>query len=282
MLLRKVAHFLIDPVSLCFVILLAGLLLRYKSRKLFLYFAIAAAAIFVLCATPPLPNFLVASLERQYEAFGVQTPPPPKLLDSPSKEDSSKSKVRIPLPPPLPTHILILGGGHVSDPRLPPNDQLSDQALKRLIEGIRIYKILPHSKLVLSGYSREKIDRTHAEVMAQTALMLGVPPEDTLLSNTPWNTMHEAIDYNQKFGNQHPLVLVTSAIHMPRAMMHFKRAGLSPIPAPTNHQIKKDKLTKPIRLRPSTRNLRLMKKALHEYVGLFVGKLEWRQYQSQN
>jgi len=280
-LLRRVAYFLIDPVGLCISLLLLGLLLRYKHRKLLVYFAIAAAAVFILCATPPLPEFLVASLERRYEPLGVRIPPPPHLLRSGQHPDSTASPPQTAQSPPLPIHILVLGGGHVSDERLPTNDQLSDQALKRLVEGIRIHKMLPGSKLVYSGYARAGIPQTHAEVMGETAVMLGIDPKDTLLVRTPWNTMHEAIDYHQKFGDKHPLVLVTNAIHMPRAMMHFQRAGLSPTPAPTGFLIKKDKLSNSIRLKPGTRNLRKMRKALHEYVGLLVGKIEWH-YQERN
>ncbi|MBK7712495.1 MAG: YdcF family protein [Bacteroidales bacterium] len=38
------------------------------------------------------------------------------------------------------------------------------------------------------------------------------------------------------------LILVTDAIHMPRAMMIFRKLDIEPIPAPTNHIIKHSSL----------------------------------------
>lgn len=243
-----------------------GLLARKKQKMLFTYFAIAALAVFLLSATPYLPNYLVSSLEHQHLPFEGSNPSSSALTKT-----STDSVV-----PHSTTHILILGGGHVSDPRLPVNDQISDQALKRLVEGIRIYKMLPNCKLVLSGYSREGIAESHAKVLAETAILLGIPPADALLVETPWNTMHEAIDYHQQFGNQHPLILVTNAIHMPRALMHFNRAGLSPIPAPTGYLVKRDDLYRWYKFKLGVGSMVRLKKAIHEYVGLFWGKVEWQ------
>lgn len=215
------------------------------------YLLLVALLWLALASTPPLPTLLVESLENQY------TP----LLQAPSFS--------------LPTHILVLGGGHVSDERLPPNDQLSEQALSRLVEGIRLHRLIPGSKLALSGYSRPGITPSHAEVMAQTAIILGVNPQDTVLVTTPHNTRQEAIDYKEMFGTGYSLILVTNALHMPRAMMHFRIAGLSPTAAPTNHFIKWDRLSSRFSLRPSSGNLKRMNAALHEYVGLVWGKVEW-------
>ena len=50
------------------------------------------------------------------------------------------------------TDILILGGGHTNDSRLPANNQLSTNALGRLAEGIRIHRELPGSKIITSAY----------------------------------------------------------------------------------------------------------------------------------
>lgn len=236
------------------LLFLGSLFFFRKKKRWFTYIAVTALVWLALSSTPPLPNFLVRSLEWQYQPFDTTGNTPDHA------------------------HILVLGGGHVSDERLPANDQLSEQSLKRLIEGIRIYRQLPGSTLIMSGYSRFGIPRSHAEVMAETALLLGIPAEDTVAITTPWNTMYEAIDYHRRFGSSHPLILVTSAVHMPRAMMHFQRAGLQPIPAPTNYIIKEDSLPNGLNIFPSSRNLRNMHKALHEYVGRFVGKLEWKRY----
>lgn len=275
MLLRPIVYFLIDPIGLFTTLLLLAWLVRLKNKLVFTYLFITAFVLFFLSATPYFPEFLVNSLEQRYLPFGGSNPsssPPSKLNSTIPVFDSTS----------LSPHILILGGGHTADPRLPANDQLSEHALKRLIEGIRIHKMIPNSKLVLSGFSREGIEKTHAEVLAETAIMLGVAPKDTLLVTTPWNTLHEAIDYHEIFGNQHPLILVTNAIHMPRAMMHFNRAGLSPIPAPTGYLIKKDALHKWYKFKLGIGPLAKMRQALKEYIGLLWGPIEWKMIETNS
>lgn len=249
--MRSLAYLLLQPLSVFWLLLIPIPFIRKKHSRLATYLLLIALLWLALASTPPLPTLLVESLERQYEP----------LLQAPSFHS--------------PSHILVLGGGHVSDERLPPNDQLSEQALSRLVEGIRLHRLIPGSKLVLSGYARPGIPITQAEVLAKTAISLGINPKDTLMVTTPHNTRQEAIDYKKKFGSVNSLLLVTNAIHMPRAMMHFKRAGLAPTPAPTNHFIKWDRLSSRFSLRPSSGNLKRMNAALHEYVGFVWGKVEW-------
>lgn len=227
---------------------------KYRQRlSLLLFFA--AGVLFILFTTPFLPHRLIAGLERQY----------PPLIHPPAASRST-----------LPTHIVVLGGGHVADGRLPYNDQLSDPALKRLVEGIRLHRLIPGSQLVLSGFAREGLPDSHAQVMAKVALMLGVSPADTLLLNTPQNTMQEAQAYYQRFGQGHPLIVVTTAIHIPRAIMHFQSAGLYPVAAPTGFMLKRDALPRRFSLLPSERYLTKTKQALHEYVGMVHGGWAWR------
>ena len=47
--------------------------------------------------------------------------------------------------------IVVLGGGHTSDQRLSVTSQISDLSLSRLVEGIRLHREIPNSKLILSG-----------------------------------------------------------------------------------------------------------------------------------
>ncbi len=65
-----------------------------------------------------------------------------------------------------------------------------------------------------------------------TAVALGIAPSDTLQSTIPHNTETEAFAYAQRFGTQTPLILVTSTLHMPRALFWFQQQGIAAIPAP--------------------------------------------------
>ena len=74
-------------------------------------------------------------------------------------------------------------------------------------------------------------------------------------------------------GDSTQLIVVTSAIHMPRSMYLFQKAGLNPIAAPTNHLVKTSLQHDPWYWNPSSYNIRKMEAAIHEYIGLFWSKL---------
>ncbi|MBL7873731.1 MAG: YdcF family protein [Cyclobacteriaceae bacterium] len=200
----------------------------------------------VLFCSTPLPQWLVYNLESKYKVINTETI---QTTDS--------------------AFIVVLGGGHTLAPGLPSIDQLSMDALSRLAEGIRLYRLIPGSKLVCSGSSLTK-RTTQAELLALSAIELGVPAVDTLLSTSAENTAQEIEAIVKKLGNQQSIILVTSAIHMPRAMSLCVKYGLSPIPAPASHLMKKDPLVSIYDFTPSYHKIMLMHRAMHEYAGMMM------------
>ena len=137
----------------------------------------------------------------------------------------------------------MLGGGHVSDPRLPANSQISAAALGRVVEGVRLYKAIPGSKLLLSGGA--VFDPVpEAEVMAQIAGLLGVKPQDIRLESDSRDTAEEAEIIAKMIGRE-KFILVTSAAHMPRSMALFRKRGLQPIPAPADFLVREAQGVRP-------------------------------------
>jgi uncharacterized SAM-binding protein YcdF (DUF218 family) len=131
-------------------------------------------------------------------------------------------------------YIYILGGGHNSNKNLPITSNISPSSVVRFDEGLRLYKMLPNVKLILSGYGGLYCDIPHAIMLQKLALALGVKSDDIILAPKPKDTKEEAIKAREIIGDK-PFILVTSASHMPRAMRVFASINLYPIPAPTNH-----------------------------------------------
>ncbi len=128
-------------------------------------------------------------------------------------------------------YIVVLGGGVRQDgPN--PYDRLSPSSVYRLLEGIRLWRGMPGSRLVLSG-GRLGPAMKEAVVMAQLARRLGVPDEVMILETSSWDTADQARALSRLLG-QAPFALVTSAYHMPRALALFRERGLKPLPAPTD------------------------------------------------
>ena len=87
-------------------------------------------------------------------------------------------------------------------------------------------------------------------------------------------TIKEAAEYLKRFGTAGKFYLVTDATHMPRAMMHFRNAGLQPIAAPTNFYSRRNKI--PLRFIdyfPSSGSIRNMEMVCNEYLGMLWGRM---------
>jgi uncharacterized SAM-binding protein YcdF (DUF218 family) len=167
--------------------------------------------------------------------------------------------------------VVVLGGGHTSDPKLPVTCQLSEASLVRLVEGVRLHRELAGSKLVLSGGS--VFDRvSNAKVLSEVAMAIGVKKEDIVLEELSKDTEDEA-HLIQNIVGQKRFVLVTSASHMPRTMAFFRRLGMDPVPAPSGHLVKESDAIAPGRFYPSAAGLWKAERAFYEYLGLAWAKL---------
>jgi uncharacterized SAM-binding protein YcdF (DUF218 family) len=96
------------------------------------------------------------------------------------------------------------------------------------------------------------------------------------LLGKPKNTRMESLEYTSTFGTDKTLVVVTDAIHMPRAMFLFRLAAQSPIAAPTNHLVKSDRKEGIGEWGPSSTNIAMMESAMHEIGGLVYARLFYR------
>ena len=135
--------------------------------------------------------------------------------------------------------IYLLGGGHNDDETLPITSQVSNEAVVRLSEAIRLYNELDgKAKIIVSGYSGPYNQTPHAVMQNKLAKSLGIPQNDIIVSPKPQDTEEEAMNAKKIIGET-PFILVTSAYHMKRSMKWFEKEGLHPYPAPTYHQATK-------------------------------------------
>jgi len=202
-----------------------------------------------------ITNRLLRPLERKYDTFEIKS-------SSVVSETESKSAIKF---------VVVLGGGHTSDPELPLLSQMNTHPVVRLMEGIRIYRKFPGSKLLLSGGGTFD-SVSEAEVMARVAREMGVPERDIILESKSKDTRDEALFIKPMVGNE-SFVLVTTASHIPRSMALFKKLGMNPIPSPIGHSIRDGQGLNPDSFFPSTGNLHKTELAIHEYIGMTWSKL---------
>ena len=248
---KKIVALFFYPVGLCLGILILGLFCLWGTRRQRLgkVLVTLGTVLLLLLSSSFLSSGLLAPLEQRY----------PPLLHPETVSWGPKSSTS-------PKWIVVLGGGHVSDPRLPANSQISAAALGRVVEGVRLHKVIPGSKLLLSGGA--VFDPVpEAEVMAQIAVFLGVKAQDMRLESHSRDTAEEAEIIATMIGRE-KFILVTSAAHMPRTMALFRRRGLEPIPAPADFRAPNIQSSDPVKFFPGAGSLGKTQAAVHEYLGL--------------
>jgi uncharacterized SAM-binding protein YcdF (DUF218 family) len=235
-----------EPLPLSLALLIAGLvLLIVKRRKAAIAFIGIGIGILLFFGYAVFTKPVLYSLERSYAPLIVKQITP-KIRD----------QIR---------YVVVLGSGHVSDPDLPKTAQIGGSSLYRLIEGVRIYRLLPGSKLVITGgVIPDPV--TNARVVSDVAHQIGVPVQDTIVEERPSDTVEEARLLHGLLGST-PFVLVTSAAHMKRAVRIFQDFGMRPVPAPTDFIIKNRPGGAIESVLPNCGNLWISQRVIYEWLG---------------
>jgi uncharacterized SAM-binding protein YcdF (DUF218 family) len=161
-------------------------------------------------------------------------------------------------------YIHLLGSGYQTDKRLPATAKLSLVAQGRFLEAMRLYRAIPNSILVCSANGPEGTE-TQAMIARAAAIEMGADSTRILALNTPSTTKEEAEDLAKVIGTKVTVIVVTDAIHMPRAMKFFKEAGFSPVAAPTNFKALNGSVGVAYKWWPSDENIYISNRLLHEY-----------------
>lgn len=177
--------------------------------------------------------------------------------------------------------ILILSGGIA--PQIPPRTTVEvDDAGDRVLFGAHLFRLGKAHQIICTGNVATGGIAPHpaAEDMAELLETLGVPKDDIALETKAENTHQHAIYVDpllRKRGFKRVL-LVTSAMHMPRAMLVMRkhRPDIDFIPAPTDFRAPDIPLPwyrELVAVIPSPANFVLFTEAAHEYLGLLYYRL---------
>jgi uncharacterized SAM-binding protein YcdF (DUF218 family) len=222
--LQKIVARILFPLPIVFWLAAAAGVAAWRGRpRLARRLALAAVVWLFLISWNPLGDALLGTLERRHPPLEVA--------------------------PPGITHIVVLGGGAYADETRHAAARLTRSSQGRVLEGVRLYHGVsaaptsgaesPPVSIIFTGDSPDG-RRSMASLAAETARDLEVPPERIVVLDNTWNTAQEAAAVREYLRAHVPdelplVVLVTSASHMPRAVMLFRRAGLEPIPAPAQY-----------------------------------------------
>ncbi len=220
---------------------------RWATRLSF----IALLLLYVL-SIRPVSYAMLASLEKQYR--------PPQFLNT-QQYDA----------------IVVLGGGIRPEGGTRPAAELGNNSLRRLVCGISYYRQGLAPYLVLSGGNGNPYGPAplEAEEMRRAAVILGVPESALILEPTSRTTSENAVNTKLLLDDRTRILLVTSALAMPRALGSFARQGFTVTPAPCDYAAGELDLHAGSFI-PDASDLADSKAAIHEYLGLAFYSLTGR------
>jgi uncharacterized SAM-binding protein YcdF (DUF218 family) len=105
----------------------------------------------------------------------------------------------------------------------------------RVLETVRVYRLLGDPLVIVSGGITDADAPTtpESEAMRSAVIALGVPPGRVAVEAESKNTRDEAVIVKRMLAERgvDRFVLVTSPVHMPRALNAFAAQGLHPVPS---------------------------------------------------
>ncbi|NEO61406.1 MAG: YdcF family protein [Moorea sp. SIO4G2] len=273
--LSKLLPLFLYPLGLACVLLVVALVMSWRNPR-WVPIPVALALIVLLVSSNTwVTNSLIRSLEWQYL-------PTSELPEA--------------------DVIVILGGA--TKPPFPPRPTPEvDEAGDRVLYGAQLYRegkapwVIPaggrlvwgsssnNSSQRLSSQSAQSSQRLapESEDMAQILEDLGVPRAAIIQESRSFNTHQNAVNV-RKILDQRDLrkvLLVTSAIHMPRSVLVFRRQGIDVIPAPTDFLVSQYELDEPnsssqaalLHSLPNADQLSRITRAIKEYIGIVAYRI---------
>lgn len=171
--------------------------------------------------------------------------------------------------------IILLGGGVIEGvPDISGTGVPSSEMLGRVVTAVRLQKKL-HVPIIVSGGAPPDFRIPEAPIVRRFLVDLGVPADRVILEEKSRDTMENAA-YTAKIcaarGFRHP-ILVTSAFHLRRAVVAFRRNGMNVAPFPAYFHAWEGKRYGLVHFLPNAGALAESSTALREYIGLLFYKL---------
>jgi uncharacterized SAM-binding protein YcdF (DUF218 family) len=209
LLLKRVVELVLSPLGIMVILLATGIILGITQRhsRLGRRFLTYGALFFLIILFTPLSPFLIWSLEKQF---------PPMLLPPESPKTS---------------RIVVLAGYAEENPGFPITSNVSQITIGSMSEGLRLYRLIPGAKLILSGGIIRRGEKPVASRMAEFLQQMGVAASDLIVEGNSKNTYENLFEVKKLVGSD-PFILVAQACDMMRAVAVARKLEMNSIPAP--------------------------------------------------
>ena len=255
LLASKIATALVLPLNLSLLLGLVALVMARRRRGgLAAAFGLLAFAILVTASLPVVSDALVLSLERDY--------PPADPASSPAAGA-----------------IVVLGGTLAAG--VPPRHgpELVDSS-DRILHAARLFRAGKAALVVPSGgrLPWSDAEETEAAEIAKLLVEWGVPREAILEEGKARTTSENAVETREllRARGVKRVLLVTSSLHMRRALASFRAEGLEVVPSPCDALVAGSKARDVLDWIPRPDALDRTHRALKELLGLAAYRVTGR------
>jgi uncharacterized SAM-binding protein YcdF (DUF218 family) len=249
--LTKVLSLFVHPLSLGLLLVVAASVLWRWWRWLGGLMLGLGVLVLWIPSTPVFSSWLQGTLEARF---------PPTPVDSVPTADA-----------------IVMLGGAVGTPRPPRVYPDLNDASDRVWHAARLYRAGKAPLVIASGGTMPWKDQRYREAPIMQTLLTswGVPADSVLLESSSANTYQNATYTAELVAKRgfDRVLLVTSALHVRRALATFRSADVPTIPAATDYQVVEAEETM-LDVAPDAGALAGSTAAIREYVGYLV--YEWR------
>ncbi len=210
--LYRLINSLLEPYTFCYVVLLVGVVNLWRrrvesSRRLWL---VTAPFLLLTILRIPVVSYLAQG------ALEWQNPPRAQLPENTQA-------------------IVVLSGGMRRPDTVWPKAHLASDSMLRCLFAAELHQQQPDCPIFLTGdrvWSDEP-GPSLAQLMSEFLIRLGVPQEVLRLEEQSRSTYQNARFTAEmlKTAGIDEVVLITDALHLPRARLCFKKQGIKTIPA---------------------------------------------------
>ncbi|MGK0187618.1 MAG: uncharacterized SAM-binding protein YcdF (DUF218 family) [Verrucomicrobiales bacterium] len=252
--LSKIASLFLKPLIWFLILSVVALLTRKSRPKLFRFCGTAAVAVLLVFTNPVV--FRIAA----------------NVWEVPDLAPGSIT---------TPFHTGIVLGGYSNSPSSSPEQLVLGSDPNRLTDAVRLYKTGKIRRILLTGGTGAFFaDGISEAPLAQRFLLdLGIPASDILVEPDSRNTNENAVFSAKLLSPDDQMqrsLLITSALHMRRAVACFEKAGLTVVPYSTDFRGSEPVYSSFRSLIPDAWTLWQWEFVLREWIGTLAYRLTGR------
>tara|TARA_B100000959_G_C14875637_1_gene580289 strand:+ start:156 stop:947 length:792 start_codon:yes stop_codon:yes gene_type:complete len=240
---------LVYPLNLSLYLSLVALLLIWKGRQHLATLLLSAAILVVLIFSSPLSVMLYHNHETIHRSGPISDLP---------RADA-----------------IVVLSGDVGIP-VPPR-QYSQIGGNRLLHAFRLFQAQKAPLIIISGGNVFQNDNVESEALYSLRILRewGVEQESILAESGSRNTFENALN-TKKLLQAHrisKILLVTDALHMPRAFSTFQHTGIDVVASPSGYAVAEYSRPTLLQWWPKVENLMIAKRVIREKLGIMVYRL---------